>query len=207
MEVLAEARRGDLKYKELKVKGVVDAVIAELEGSEAGNATKLARKYFNLDKALKVMTKRKEEYNKQLTGMVAGVFDEAEDVLYTRIVKTAQFTIQVAKQEKAQEKGEVDYEALYGELLKMIPQDLMPKVDELLEAHTRRWTPDPRKPSLRVKELEEGILDAAKAGLMSMVAKVKAYGKKLLGEFKLWGRSYDAKLNELKKQFKSQSAA
>jgi hypothetical protein len=199
--LLGEARREDLEYTEEKTKGIVDKVITELKGSESAVATKLARRFHTLGKAIKVMEAKHKELNQQLTGLVEGVFDEATDQVVTRVVQTAAFTIALAKQEQAKEKIEVDYEGIYKQLLELVSPELEDKVKEIIEANTKRWTPDPKKPALRVKPLEEGkYTDMAKDALASVVANIKDFAKNLLKEFKLWGRTYDAKLKDLQKE-------
>ena len=199
--LLGEARRNDLEYTEEKTKGVVDKVITELKGSESAVATKLANRFHTLGKAIKVMEAKHKELNQQLTGMVEGVFDEATDQVVSRVVQTASFTIAISKQEKAKEKTEVNYEGIYKQLLELVSPELEDKVKEIIEANTKRWTPDPKKPALRVKPLEEGkYTDMAKDALASVVANIKDFAKNLLKKFKLWGRTYDAKLKDLQKE-------
>ena len=198
--LLGEARREDLDYKEEKTKGIVDKVVTELKGSESAVATKLARRFYNLGKAVKVMEAKQKELNQQLTGMVEGVFDEVTDQVVTRVVNTASFALSVAKQEAAKEKTEVNYEAIYKQLVELVSPELEDQVKAIIDANTKRWTPDAKKPALRVKPLEEGkYTDMAKDALASVVANIKGFAKDLLKNVKLWGRTYDAKLKDLQK--------
>lgn len=199
-EVLKEARRSDLTYTEKKVKGEVDKVITELKGSESAQATILAKRLHNLNVALKKMDEKRKEYNEKLTNEVEQLFDQSADIVYTRVVKTASFMIQVAKQEQAKEKVEVDYESIYKELANLIPAHLLPAVDQLFDTYTRKWTPDPKKPSLRVSPIEEA--SAASGKLMSFLEKIVASAKGLLKRMKEWGSSYDAELKDIQRQFK-----
>jgi len=197
---LLEARRPDLTYTEKKVKGEIDKVIIELKGSESGQATILAKRLHNLNVALKKMDEKRKEYNQKLTSEVEELFDQSTDIVYTRVVKTASFIIQVAKQEKTKEKAEVDYEAIYKELANLVPSNLLPAIDQLFDTYTRKWTPDPKKPSLRVEPIEEA--NAATGKLMSFLEKIVVSAKGLLKRMKEWGSTYDAELKDIQRQFK-----
>jgi hypothetical protein len=199
--LVQEARRQDLEYKEEKTKGVVDKVIVALEGAESGAATKLAKRFTTLSKAIKTMEARQKELNAQLSGLVDGLFDEATDIAVTRVVKTASFTLTLSKQEETKEKVEVNYAKLYEGIAKLISEELQPKVDELIEANTKRWMPAQKKSMLRVKELEEGkISNFVSSSVSAVVDKLKSFAKELTTSLKTWGRTYDAKLKELQRQ-------
>jgi len=198
-KAVLEARRSHLTYTEKKVKGEIDKVITELKGSESGQATLLAKRLHNLNVALKKMDEKRKEYNEKLTAEVEDLFDQSTDIVYTRIVKTASFIIQVAKQEQVKEKAEVDYESIYKELANMVPAHLLPAIDQLFDTYTRKWMPDPKKPSLRVSPIEEA--SAASGVLMTFLEKVITSAKGLLKRMKSWGESYDAELKDLHKKF------
>jgi len=199
-KTVMEARRSDLTYTEKKVKGEIDKVIIELKGSESGQATILAKRLHNLNVALKRMDEKRKEYNEKLTDEVEQLFDQSTDIVYTRVVKTASFIIQVAKQEQTKEKAEVDYEAIYKGLANLVPAHLLPAIDQLFDTYTRKWTPDPKKPGLRVSPIEEA--NAATGALMGFLEKIVTSAKGLLKRMKEWGSSYDAELKDIQKQFK-----
>lgn len=205
---LVEARNPELKYNEERTKGELTKVIVALEGNQSAQATKLAKRFARLKKSAELITAKTKEINEKLTDQALGYFDEAADAIATRVVQTASFTITVAKETVQKEKTEVDYKGLYEAITKLIDVELQPQVTALLEAHTKRWTPEPRKPSLAVKpieeseELDEGVLSAAKNKLADFIANIteglKAFKKFLSG----WGKNYDLQLSELKKQHK-----
>lgn len=208
--VITESRREDLKYTEKKVKGVIDKVITELSGKDSARITRLAKQFHKIDVLLAKLQAKRKERNEELTEEVEKLFDQTSDIVYTRIVNTASFVVQVAKQEAGQKKTEVDYEAIYKGLVNLIPMELLPAVEELFEAHTRTWTADPRKPSLKVTPLKpvepatvkEGMLDAASGKLMSLIKQATVYFKSLYKRMQAWGNTYDAELDELKHQLK-----
>ena len=197
-KTIMEARRPHLTYTEKKVKGEIDKVITELKGSESAQATILAKRLHNLNVALKKMDEKRKEYNEKLTAEVEDLFDQSTDIVYTRVVKTASFIIQVAKQEQVKEKAEVDYESIYKELANLVPAQLLPAIDQLFDTYTRKWTPDPKKPGLRVSPIEEA--SAATGKIMSFLEKIVASAKSLLKRTKTWAASYDDRLKDLKKE-------
>ena len=197
-DYIAEARKSDGKYNENKTKGIIDKVILELEGSDAGQATKLARRYKRLQISLKRMEEAKDELNTKLSGMVSGAFDEASDSLVTRVLATASFTVTLAKQQAAKEKSDINYAKIFEGIMTLVDKDLQDKIDELIKANTRTWMADPPKASLTVKQIEEGMVDAAKGALGTLLSKITVFADKLKAKFRVWGRSYDAKLRELK---------
>jgi hypothetical protein len=193
---ILEARRNDLEYKEEKTKGVLTKAITELSGSESATATKLARRFVNISKAVDVLKEKQKELNLQLTGVVENVFDDATDAVLTRVVNTASFSITLSKQEQAKEKVEVDYESIYKQLVALVSPELEDQVKAIIEANTKKWVPENKKPGLRVKGLDESM-----GGVLSgFIDKIKSFAKNLYSGIMDWTRSYDAKLNELAKQ-------
>jgi hypothetical protein len=78
----------------------------------------------------------------------------------------------------------------------LVSPELEDKVKAIIEANTKRWTPEAKKPGLRVKELDESIGSV----LLDVINKVKAYAKKLFSDVTSWGHTYDAKLKDLEQQ-------
>lgn len=208
--LVIEARNPELKYSEEKTKGALTKVIVALEGNQSAQATKLAKRFARLKKSSDLIAAKTKEINEKLTAQALGYFDDAADAIATRVVNTATFAISVAKDTVPEERSEVDYKKLYEAITKLIDTELQPQVTALLEAHTRKWTPEPRKPALTVKPLvkedeavDEGIMSAASNKLANFVAAItdglKAFKTYISG----WGKSYDMKLSELKKQLKA----
>ncbi len=203
---IAEARKADGKYTEEKTKGIVHKVILELEGSDAAQATKLMRRYKNMQTAIGRLEKSKDELNDKLRDMAATSFDEANDAVITRVIATSKFAMTVAKAQAGKEKSEVDYGKILDGIRALVDKDLLPKIEELIEANTRKWVADPPKAALTVKQIEEGVLDAAKGALGTLITKVTAFADKLKAKFRVWGKSYDAKLAELKDEMQAMEA-
>jgi hypothetical protein len=203
---ISEARREDLSYQEEKTKGVIDKVIVELNGSESATATKLARRYTALSTALEKMEAVKKELNAQLTGIAEGLFDDVEDIVRTRVVATASFTLTLGKVDtNPKAKSEVNYEKVYKALIELIDDELKPKVDEIIKENTKTWTPEIRKAALRVKEIDESLslaesFSAIKNSLKSVVEGIKKQVRQMVSSLKVWGRSYDRKLVALQKE-------
>lgn len=203
---LTEARRSDLNYVEKKTKGVVERVIVTLEGSDSAQATKLARRFHNTKKAIDVLKKKQVELDEKLIGMAGSLFDDAMDQVLTRVVETATFTITLAKkQQKGTEKSELNFDEFYAGLTALIDESLKPKIDELLAQHTKKWTTEAPKQSVRVtpkEDVSESVLADAGKKLAAMGAELKKQLTALLKSVKTWGKTYDAKLKELKRKAK-----
>lgn len=185
-EFLVEARKANVNYQEERTKGVVTKVIAQLEGHEAGRLTKLAREYHKLSKALDKISKAKDERNKQLKDLIGDTFDPEADKFYTRVMASATFTATLAKEthpDDVAEKIEIAYEKLVDGLLKLIADELQPAAEELVEACTRKWKPDPRSPNLTVKPLEEGVAALAMSAVAGWWRDIKAKIAKHLARF------------------------
>jgi hypothetical protein len=118
---LLEARKASgVKYSEKQVKGVLDKVTATLSGTDSASMTKLARRYARLEASMKKMKEEHEALNTRLKGDVQGYF-EAEDVVLTRVVETAQFTLTMAKEIKKEGTKTVDYEKIIAALSVLVP--------------------------------------------------------------------------------------
>ena len=198
--ILAEARNPAITYKEKVVKNKIDRVTAELSGSDSAVMTKLAGRYDRLEKAIKKMGEKRNELNEQLKERVTDLFD-AEDVVLTRVVETASFTLTLSKLVKSAEqepKVVVNYQKIAEELAKLIPDELQAKVDEIVKMYTEISIAADKAPALRVKSkvdeslVAEGVLDMIKG----MAAKVAKWVKSMAS----WAVGYDRKLDALKRQ-------
>lgn len=187
--VLNEERDSGLKYTDKQVKGNIDRVITILSGNKSAVMTKLAQRYHKLDLSIKKLSEERNQINKDMKETVQGLFDST-DVVYTRVVETCSFTITLAKEGKAIEKVEYDFQKIAEELAKLIPDELQSKVDEIMEAYKKVKITQPKSPALTV-DLKEGILDS-----LSKISKMaSSVLKKMMG----WALSYDKKLDKLKK--------
>lgn len=196
--VLTEDRRDDLTYKEKVVKNKIDRVITELSGSESGVLTKIATRYDRLEKAMKLMAEKRVELNEQLKEHVTDLFN-AEDIVLTRVVETASFTMTLSKRVTAEEQDRkvvIDYKAIAEDLANLIPVELQAKIEEITKMYTVVSLAAEKSPALRVKSnkveesLNEGVLDMIKG----LAEKVLNWTKKVAS----WAVGYDKKLALLK---------
>jgi hypothetical protein len=195
-QTLLEERRKDLEYKNKMAKGAIDRVIVELEGAESGIFTKLAHRYFRLDKALKAMEVAHKELNAQIKEKTEAFFD-AEDIVLTRVIKTVSFTMTLSKFVKGTEKKKtVDYEKICAELIKLIPAELEARVKEITDLYTTEKLENDKSPALRVKDDRPGVNENLQEGLKEWIMRAKAYVK----SFTAWAKRYDVKLENLAKQ-------
>ena len=193
VEILLEDRRADLNYKEKLVKHQLDRVIVELEAHESGAMTKMASRYFSIDKAVKKLMEVKDKMNAGVKERAEALFN-AEDIVLTRVVETVSFTLTLSKQMQieASERTVVNYELIAKELMKLISDELKPQVDAIVkEATTKTAIPASTKsPALRIQpKVEEGFIDSTVDMFKNFVIR-----------FKNWAKMYDRKLTELKRK-------
>lgn len=191
---LYEARDTTKKYTEKEAKGVLDRVQVTLEGMESAQMTKLAKRYARLEESMAKMKAKHAELNTVLKGKVQDNFN-LEDIVLTRVVETAQFTLTMAKEiKKAPETTiTVDQKAIIEELTKLVPYELQEKIEEITKLYTKTIITAAKEPVSKLsvsKEIKEGILD----DIAGLAQKMKAVIKDFLG----WGKSYDEKLGVLK---------
>lgn len=208
--VLLEARqKSGVKYTEKQVKGALDKVTATLSGTNSATMTKLARRYARLEASMKKMKEEHEALNARLKGDVQDYFD-AEDVVLTRVVETAQFTLTMAKEvQKAEGTTEVDYKSIIAALSVLIPDELQSKVEMITEKYTKIVPPKAPIKRLSVSKevneeiLEEGLLERAKAFLKSIMSWASRFDNKLAKLKRMAGVSInEATAQELKARFK-----
>jgi len=188
---LLEARQPGVKYTEKQAKGVIERVTASLTGSDSANMTKLAKRYARLEVSMKAMKEQHEALNTKLKGDVQGLFD-AEDIIYTRVVETAQFTLTMVKEvQKTETTTEVDYKSIVAALSALVSDDLQGKVEEIIAQYSKIIPPKPpiKKLSVSKEVVKEGFLDTLKNVAMRLMKSLTS-----------WGESYDSKLDALKKK-------
>ena len=186
---LYEASRaeGDVKYTEVKVKGEIARVVAELSGNRSGAFTRLGNRYKKLSDAIEKLSEQRNKLNDEIKGRVEELFD-ATDVVYTRVVETVSVTATLSKASKGESKEVVNYEKIAEELAKLIPEELQSKVEELTRMYTTMKEGSTRAPALRVT-VNEGVFD-------TLVSKLKGW----FGSIIKWASSYDKKLAAIKSQ-------
>lgn len=194
-DVISEARNPDLKYKEKVVKNKVDRVTVELAGSDSATITKLATRFERLQTAMELMGKKRAEINDVMKGKVEALFD-AEDIVLTRVVETAAFSLTLSKRvapEEQDPKTVVDYKSIATELAALISDDLQEQVNAIVKKYTEVSIAQEKAPALRVKaKVTEGVMDVLKNVTDSISRFVKSITS--------WAKGYDNKLNGLKKR-------
>jgi hypothetical protein len=192
LQLLAEARQGNWKYTEKRVKGELEKVTLELEGADSGAMTRLAKRYERLDKSARLLKEKRDHLNAAVKEVGDRIFD-AEDALATRIIDTISYTVMLTASEKAENKKptpKVDYESAYAELAKLVPE-LIEQADKIRVKYTEMIPPKDTPVGLRVKaKVQEGLLDF-----------VKAQWSKFMDQMQMWGRSYDTKLDAIKAKY------
>ena len=197
---LVEDRQKEWKYTEKRVKGALNKVTLELEGSDSGAMSRLMTRYKRLDRQWKLMEERRNEVNRQVKDVADRIFD-AEDALATRVIETVSYTVMLTKATPASEKEatpQTDYESAFAELSRLVPE-LEEKAKEILAKYTELVPPKDTPSALKyTPKLEEGVSDVVKGWL----SKAKTFVKEFLG----WGRTYDAKLDAFRRKYGLKSA-
>ncbi len=122
----------------------IDRVVANMKGNPSGILTRIAKQYSALKKAEEELTKLRQGMNPQIKGLASEYFDDA-DKIYTRVIKTLQFTITLSKQIEipAGTKETFQVEEFFLELL-----DMLPELGDELEKLKQKFTtimPTPAK--------------------------------------------------------------
>lgn len=184
-----EARDPSKTYTEKSVKNNLDRVTVALTGHEAGNMTKLAKRYARLEASIKAMKTKHDELNARLKDDVEGLFD-AEDIVLTRVVETAQFTVTLAKEiQKKEGTKDVDYAAIIAALTELIPDELQTQVEQITEKYTKIIPPKAPVKKLSVSK------EVTNEGLVGTLAKtIKSFVKSIVS----WAMRFDKKLDSLK---------
>lgn len=188
--LLSEARRANLNYSFKEVKGKLDKITLKLEGNESGKFTKIAKRYKEIDTAVKALEVERNEINEDIKEKFSDYFDEATDTVVTRIIETVSLTMQLSKRTAPEMgKDKVDYEKALLILGDMLPE-LKEKIDEVKKLCTTAGTMSvPKSPALSVK-INEDLSDKIFAFMRRVMA--------VLNKFKTWGKSFDRKLEKLK---------
>lgn len=191
-------RRADLTYSE-KTKGkgadkIVDRVIVNLAGNESGVWVRNLRMWNKLKTTMDRMKSKKDQLETKFKGDAVALF-AAEDEVLTRVVEAAEFSLLLKKQVMGDDKNSTDYEAIVKELTDTMPE-LVEKLTELQAKYTSviKGT-KPATPTMTISkdDLKEGLVSDTLKAFKSMAAE-------FVKSFKLWGKSYDKKLNALKKR-------
>lgn len=201
--ILTEARREDLVYTEKKSKGVIDKVSTTLSGSDSGRFTKLATRYARMKKAKEKLDEMMSTLNADIKEQAVELFDAQDEVL-TRIIETSSVILTIGKRESDAEveKTTVNYAAIIKQITELVPE-LTEKLEEIIAANTtvEKEIKVAKSPQLRIAvkesdQLDEGVLNDVK----QLISALRRKFKDVLRSMKLWGRSYDKSLAEIKAQ-------
>lgn len=190
LQDIYEARDKDLDYATELKKGEIDKVIVSLEGNKSGTMTKLAKRFKEIDKQLKQIEKEHDKVKDEAKDIVSGLFD-AEDEVYTRVVRTASLALTLSKSIK-HTSDVVDYEKIANELISLLDGELLQKAEEIKKKYTILGSVQKATPKLSVKVEESKFTD--------FVQKVATYFDNFAAKFKNWGKEYDKKLDSIEKQ-------
>jgi len=209
--VLAEAREKDnpnINYTEKIAKNEIVKVIAELEKSESGVFTKLARRFWRLNEAIKRMEAKAAELEPEIREKCEGLFD-AGDLVRTRVVATAKFVITLNKKvEQKTPDPVIDYKSIVAELTLLIPAELEEKVKEITVKYTqaKKEQQPARKVGMKVKpkdpnseEIDEALAEGVITDILGRGAKAfKKMVDAFLKSITKWAVKFDDRLNALK---------
>lgn len=172
-------RHTNIDYEEIQDKKtkLVAKVIAKLEGVESAKATKLAKKYDEVNKRHLAVQEERNQINQEITDYVLEYFDSVEDILCTRIIQSCQLTLQLSKTTLSSESTEVDFESVCAEMTKFLNDEMIEELEKLKAKYSSVKKVAGKKPSLTVK-LEEGLMDSLKRMLTMFVANVKHHAKR-----------------------------
>lgn len=206
LDDLFEARQvhSEIEYKEKKVKGILDRVIAVLTGNKSGAFTRLAQRYKRLDRLTKLMKMERDKLNLETKLKVKDLFD-AEDEILTRVIDTASLTITLSK-EQTQTIENIDIDSYVEEL-----EQLMPGLEQQIAALRAKYTTvetiersealrvrikDPDEIKIAKKKTKESILDESK--LDQLVSKLSNWAHKVFMSVSQWATTYDAQLQGIR---------
>jgi hypothetical protein len=173
----------------INITRLIDKCVAELKSYDSAKYTKLAKNLLKISELSKELDELKEITKQETKELVADLFDEAEDITKTRIVKTVSFTFTLSKNPAP--RNTVAYAKVLDELTEHLTPELLTKLTEIKEKYTSTTIVSP---SLKVKPIEESIIP-------NWIKQLFAWIKNL----KNWGINYDRKLNLLVKLSKNQN--
>lgn len=210
LEDLFEARQvhSEIEYKEKKVKGILDRVIAILTGNKSGSFTRLAQRYKRLDRLTKLMKMERDKLNLETKLKVKDLFD-AEDEILTRVIDTASLTITLSK-EQTQTIENIDIDAYVEEL-----EQLMPGLEDQIAALRAKYTtvdtierseslrvrvkdPEEIKIAKKKKTKESEDIDLNESKLDQLVSRLSNWAHKVFMSVSQWATKYDAQLQGIR---------
>jgi len=173
----------------------ITKVIAILKSSKAGATTRLAKEFEEILQKQKEIDEALDAIKAKGMEMMNDLFS-AKDVLYTRVLETSKVTLTMSK-ETIRKDVKFDTEKFILKILAIVP-DLSEKVEEFKKECT----------SIKESVVKSTIKPALKEeGFSDFIKKIKNYITKIWDNINLWSKSYDKKLNNIKKQFNIDTSA
>ena len=172
-------------------KGVVEKIVAYLQGYKNRKFNRLVTNLLNLERLSKEMDQLKEGAKEDTKVLIADLF-KAEDVVCTRVVETNNFILQITKDPTPART--VAYSKVLEELETQLTPELLLVMRTLVAKHTS--IANARLPSIKVvdkrpKKLNEFVDTGAELEL----ALAEIYAKTVN-----WAYAYDARLEYLRNQ-------
>lgn len=189
----------EISYRDKKVKGILDRVVAVLSGNKSGQFTRIAQRYRRINRLAKLIKKERDDLNQTVKDKIKDLFN-AEDEILTRVIETASLTITLSKEQTTTETY-FDIEGYVEELEKLIP-GLETQLKKLRKKYTTVDT-FTKSAALRVKlkdKGEEEITESLPDAINDLLGRVKNWANKVLQSVEQWLISFDAKLDDLERR-------
>lgn len=173
--------------KETQDKESVTKVIATLKSYTAGKTTKLANEFEEMLRQKQKIDASLEELKDKSRDLFNDLFD-AEDALWTRVLETSKVTLTLSK-ETVRKTINFNHEKFIDMILKLTPElskEIQKFATECVEVKETK-VKSTVKPELK----EEGFHD--------ILSKIKTYVTKIKNNVSNWVKSYDNKLDLVKK--------
>ena len=200
--LLGEDRKKNMKYiqldKKKKVTDVtasIDKVVTVLRKNQSENAKMLGEEFLSLDFEVKKLSIKRDAVKETLKEFTKDFFD-AEDEIYTRIIKTSEISIQLSK---VSNKPSLKVDPFLEEVYNLIP-GMKTQIEALKQKYTEvtsvaaRLAVEPIAPN----EVEESFKDT----ISDIGNKIKKVAGFFLKSIRNWGRDYDTKLNDIYLEFR-----
>lgn len=181
---------GDIEYSAVGKGEEVNKVVAVLKRGKSAKYTRLGNNFLRMQQLKEEIDRVNDEMKEDLRGAIADIFNP-EDAVYTRVIETAQFVIQITKDPKAAETVQ------YAKVLAELESKLTPELLEALKIIKNKYTSvqKAKPPSITNVEkkteesidLSEGVWDA-----------IKSIWSKFASSIKSWLNGYDRRLAALK---------
>lgn len=196
-EWLFESRNDNIQYSdEFKIKtGEITKVVATLKGKHSEYVTKIMKELLPLRKTIAELNETQNKLSHDAIDYLDELFDES-DLLCTRAIKTASYTLTLSKKSLSVEKSTVvtDWESIAKELASM-SSELTEKFNELKTIYTKVEKEFTKGTSTQLKSIEK--IDE---GISDIYNKIKSIINKFKNSIKTWLKYYDKNLLKIQKK-------